>query len=56
MTIEMKSFAISTLDDIAEDFYEKMGTYEAEIERYYDHMLADAAWRALFSSKNEFEQ
>ena len=29
---------------------------EIEIERYYDHMLADASWRALFSSKNEFEQ
>ena len=37
-------------------FSKSFSEREIEIERYYDHMLADSSWRALFTSKNEFEQ
>ena len=39
-----------------EGFMRKYAEHEIEMERYYDHMLADNSWKALFKSKNEFEQ
>ncbi len=33
------------IDELAEDFYERMGKYEAEFERYYDHYLCVFSWR-----------